>query len=173
MIPGNKIPMELKAQLFSPEYKPPAFGLNNFVREAYVPVAAEVIENKVANAVNVGQTLVPGSAGVEIPLPLTEAEAEAADQQIAATLAKIAITKKRVQNFRLKLGDAVLKANGNKELHLALKVKNRGRVRRAMRAIFGEDSDTITYSMYMEMLEAKAKLEAAEVSDYSVGKVGG
>jgi hypothetical protein len=173
MIPGNKVPVELSAKLFSSEYKPPKYDLNSFVREAYIPTTTEQVERKVANAITRGVTSVPGAAGVRIPLPLSEAEALVADEQIAATLKRIATSKKKLHNFRLRLRDEVLKANGNKELHIALNVKNRGRVKRAMRALFGEDSDTITYSMYIEMLEAKAKLEAAEVSDYSTGKVGG
>jgi len=167
MLPKNKTPRELTAGLFSPEFIPVDAQLNDFVKEAYIPVATEVTKAKVKN---IALTQTQPKSRNRIPVPLTEAEATEADKQIANTLMRIAALRAKIELTRTKLDEAITVNQGGKELGFQFDISKKPRLERAIKKLFGEKLDTVTHSMYKELLRAKADLENAEVEDYAAGR---
>lgn len=167
-IPKNRIPKELTQGIYTPELVFRDVNLNEFVREAELPARQERAKNKVINQIK-GNVNVVGS--LSAPVPLTEDEAIAADQQIAATIDRIAAARQRLTETRGLIEKAINDTNGGKELSFKMDISKKQRVKRAIRKLFGKKTDTITFSMYKELLKAKYTLESREIEDFSKGKL--
>lgn len=164
MLPKNKIPTMLTGGLFTPEYIDRNVPLNDLLQEVVIPDRKKDAGDRV-----IKKALAP-IRKTDIPVPLTELEAEEADRQIANTQQRIVAARNKLTAVRQALDEAVNTAMDGKELSFKVDVKKKPSIRRALRKLYGENLNTITYSMYKEMLEAKSLLEQREVSNYSEGK---
>lgn len=162
----NRIPKELLSSVFTPEFKERSLNLNNFIKESYLPQEKIVVAEKIETLAVEGIA----ASKLDIPIPLTEQEAEEADKQIALALDYIAKTKNKLIGFRENLSKAVLDANGGKELQFTVDISKKRRLRKAIKTLYGDEISTISYSMYIEMVKAKAMLEMKEARDFTVGK---
>jgi len=149
--------------LYNPEFVPEDLDLNDFVEE--VEVHTEEVRQVVNNK---------GSQLITEQLPITEEEAQEAAQQIKNNLLYIEETRKRVVATRAKIDDLIkssrsgTKAQGQ-ELSFKIDISKKPRIRRAIQKLFGYKTDTITYSMYKELLMAKNNLEQDEAHAYVSG----
>lgn len=160
-----RISKQLLGGLFNPEFIPANIQLNDLVREGIAVERTEAAQTSVINRV---ENPTPKTLG-QIPVPLTEAEATEADKLIEQTTLRVQALKQKLIDTRSQLQQAVNTANNGKELSFDVDVSKKPRVRRALRKLYGQDLKNITYSMYVEMLEAKHTLETQEVDKYSKG----
>lgn len=158
-----RIPKDLIRGLYIPEFIPKDVNLNDLVREGVVVEKAEAAKTTVASKI-------ANPTPAKIPIPITDTEADEADHQLLNTALRIQATKQKLTNVRNALDQAILTSNGGKELGFTMDVSKKPRVKRALRKLFGVKTNTITHSMYIEMLKAKSEIEKQEVSDYSKGK---
>ena len=163
LIPDPTIPSEFVGGLYNPEFLPEDLDLNDFVEEV------EVRNEEVRQSLDV-----KSSQGVTTRLPITEEEAAEAAAQIKTTLKRLETTKERIQSIRSQIdllvrpgGSAA--GGGSSELSFRLDISKKPRLRRAIQKLFGYKTDTITYSMYKELLRAKNQLEQDESYAYVAG----
>lgn len=107
-----------------------------------------------------------------IPIPLTEAEAKAADEAIETTLRRISETELKVKRVQGMVDEQVGTAIGKSgDLAFKLDISKRQTLKKAVRVLFGYKTDFIDYSMYREMVKARAQLEQTEGTEYYEGKL--
>lgn len=164
-LPKSKLPREFVTGLFNPQFMPQDPDLNDLVREGVqierTEAAATVIQNRIADPTP------KTSSGV--PVPVTEAQAEEADRQILNTQLRIQAAKQKLLATRATVDEAIRSSTGGKELSFKVDISRKPHVKKALRRLTGQKLDTITYSMYVEMLKAKSELEKKEVDEYSKG----
>lgn len=167
-IPKNKLPNEITKGLYNPAYVPREVNLNDFVQEAELPARQQEAKRTVQKRIKAQD---PANPNAGIPIPLTEAEAEAADLQIAATLERIKVAREKLLTTRARLEESISATTGGKELGFQVDIKGKKSLQRAIKKLFGKKHDTITFSMYKELLAAKYLLESQEIEDFSKGKL--
>jgi hypothetical protein len=106
----------------------------------------------------------------DIPVPLTEAQAAAADLRIKTALANIGVARQKIKDLRLEL-DKKIKDLNNESTSFSIDIKGKPRLVRAIKKLWGEKKTEITFDMYKELLEAKQILEKQEVKNFSSGKI--
>ena len=97
--------------------------------------------------------------------PLTPEEAMIVDEQIGIMLTALIETKERIGRIKTHIDNKAIEKN----VAFSLDIDNKLALRRAVRIMFGNRTNTITYSMYKEALEAKRTLEKQEANDYVKG----
>jgi ribosomal protein L23 len=152
--------------IYVPEFSPEDVDVANFIAEV------EVEQEKTTKAVN-AKVAKSSTPTTDIPVPITEAESQEIDRRIDAALKDIAERKEQVASIR-KLLDAQVQpstsaASGSSEYNFKLDISRKRRIKKAIKALFGIKTDTITYSMYKEMLAARAQLEQEEAEGYVSG----
>lgn len=171
-IPENGLPKELIDGLWEPSFLPEEVNLNEFIQDEVVDqeIVQQSLESKQANV------LTGVTAGVDdVPIPLTEAEAAEADRQIDATLSRIDATLGRISATRGLINQVAGTGSGTSsgtsggELSFTLDISKKRRIRRAVKRIFGIKTDEITYSMYIDAIEARRLLENQEATGYVKG----
>lgn len=165
-LPKNKLPKDFGTGLFTPEFIVRNVNLNDFVVEAELPRKSDEAVKRVERKVR-GQS---ASTRGDVPIPLTEAEAVAADERIASTLARIQYARERIVDAKAQIDEAITFSTGGKELSFKMDISKKKSLQRAIKKLFGQKLDTITYNMYKEMLVAKHQLEKEEIQDFAKGK---
>jgi hypothetical protein len=158
--------------LFSPEYADREMQLNDLVQEVVIPARKEEATKRVKQRIQTEPGLpkeAPSAGG--IPIPLTPEEADEADRQMVETLKRISATKAKLEFVREQIGAAINTELGGKELSFKVDISKKHGVERALKKLYSERVETITYSMYVDMLRAKTELEKAEVADYASGRI--
>jgi len=117
-----------------------------------------------------GAPVIPSTGPNRVPVPLTAEEADAADLLMAQTLNRLQAFNQKLASARAQIDEAINSELDGKELSFAIDVKKKHGVARALKKLYGEKKETITYAMYKEMLAAKVELEKKEVADYAAGK---
>ncbi len=170
-LPTNKktLSRQFTSGLFNPELAPRDLQLNDLVQEVVIPQRKLDAERSLKNRIQTepGMPKAPDIKGV--PIPLTIEESEEADRQIAKTLERIQATYTKLASTREKISAAINSELDGKELSFKVDISKKRRVERAIKSLYGERLETITYSMYLEALKAKAEMEKKEVSDYANG----
>ena len=149
----------LSSEVYSPDYVPEDTNLNDFLFTTDI----QGVSNKV------GQRL-REDAG-EQKTPLTKEESDFIDESIKLTQRRIVSTRKRIASVKGKVDEemsTLADARGG-EISFKLDISKKPRIKRAIKKLFGIKSDTITYSMYKELLEARDLLEARESDEYVNG----
>lgn len=167
-IPDPFLVREFIDGLYHPEFIPEDVDLNNFLIETE---ADEIVRQSLESKKLPAATLQPDAQSFSgVPIPLTEAEAREADRQIEATLQRITDTREKIDLVRSKIDQAVKPtgSDGN-ELSFKMDISRKKSLRRAIKRLFGIKTDTITYSMYKEMLVAKKTLETQQGEAYANG----
>ena len=149
---------EVLEGVYRPEYIPEDGDVIEFVLDER-QTQAESLQGLVRKAVKTRAN------PIDSTIPLTLEEAEEADKIIQKTLGRITETRMRISKLR-KFIDNVASPKDGKELSFKLNISKRPTLRRAVRRVFGFDTDTITYSMYKEALERKQALEKQEADNY-------
>lgn len=157
--PKNPLDQELIGGLYIPEFLPREIDLKRFVLDP-VEDAQELASSLDAK--------VQAAERSEDFTPLTPAEAELADKRIDALVDEIRATRARISDTRDGIGVQVSPKGGN-ELSFKMDISKKPSLRRAITAVFGIKTDTITYSMYIRCLELKRQIEAEEAGDYTAG----
>ena len=103
-----------------------------------------------------------------VTAPLTQEEAALVDQRIDKLLESIGDTRDRVADTQKRIELQVAPKDGN-ELSFKLDIRKKPSLKRAIAAVFGVKSDTITYSMYKQCVELKRLLEEEESDNYVAG----
>lgn len=93
--------------------------------------------------------------------PLTREESEYADEQFALLRAEAANLRKEVKDIVGRIDEAI--ANGPE---LSLDISDKPLLKKAVRKVFGYNSNLITYGMYKEVLAMKRAHEKTELADY-------
>lgn len=106
----------------------------------------------------------------DVPVPLTEEQAEVLDLRIKTALSNIQSMRKQLQDVRTELSNRIL-AQDTESISFTFDIKKKQRLQRAIKKLWGEKLDTINFDMYKELLEAKKKLEQQEVEKFSAGKI--
>lgn len=178
MIPKNRLtlPQEITKGLFSPEYIARKQGLNDLLQEVVVPERkAEAKDRMIQRAARPLEAPLKsdrsGSPQGVVPIPVTAEEAEEADRQIAQTLQRIQAVRNKMDLVRTRVDQAISDELSGKELSFTVDIEGKRAVERAIKSLYGEPLEVITYSMYKDMLAAKAQMERDEVKDFSVGKI--
>jgi ribosomal protein L23 len=162
-IPEPRFNAGLVGGLYTPTFSPADLDLANYVKE--VEVEREDIRNRVEKKVEQASFLTDSA-----PIPLTEDEARMADEKIDNVLARIDSTKEKIEELRKQV-DTLSAPRGGKDSELSFKldISRKPRIKRAIKALFGIKTDTITYTMYKQMLRAKSLLEQEEAEGYAKG----
>lgn len=170
-LPENRITKELTQGLFKPEYVMRDVNLNDAIQIVNNEKLKEDANKKITNQLNgpVINTAFNANSN-RIPIPLTEAEAEEADRQIKRVLERIIATRNKINDLRNNIDSEIEAELNGKELSFIMDISKKPRIRRAIKKLFGEKTNTITYAMYKEMLAAKTQLEKDEIADYAKGK---
>lgn len=170
-LPENRITKELTQGLFKPEYVMRDVNLNDAIQIVNNEKVKEDANKKITNQLNgpVINTAFNANSN-RIPIPLTEAEAEEADRQIKRVLERIIATRNKITDLRNNIDSEIEAELNGKELSFIMDISKKPRIRRAIKKLFGEKTNTITYAMYKEMLAAKTQLEKDEIADYAKGK---
>ena len=106
----------------------------------------------------------------EIPIPLTEAQAEAIDLRIKSALSNIGSARKGLQDVRQDLEKRIIDQD-TESVSFSIDIKKKGRLARAIKKLWGEKREELTFNMYKELLEAKKKLEQQEIEKFASGKM--
>jgi len=167
------VPEELLKGLFDNEFVPEFTQLNDadFDPEKILENIKQDIDKKIESV----QT--SNIFDTEIRRPLTPAEAEVLDKEIASLLGEVANTKKRIGNLLGFIDDQAGPsgggtAGGQSEVAFSLDIEGKRMLKRAVKVVFGEKVDTISYSMYLAAKAAKKKIEEEEVKEYTSGAWG-
>ncbi len=155
---------ELLEGVYNPEFFPEELDVTDFLKTDMVDVAQKTLQPKIDAP---PQENPAGTSNA----PLTVEEANEADRRIELTKQRLKLTRERVANVRSRLDDemAAFASERGAEVNFKLEIKKKGRVKRAIRRLFGRKTDTITYSMYLELLAAKERLEDEESDGYVNG----
>ena len=167
-VPDPALVSEFIDGLYHPEFIPEELDLTNFLVEVErEDLVRESLEKKKTSAATLAPSpQTPGGA----PLLLTEAEAREADRQIEATLQRIKDTRGQINLVRSKIDQAIESSGGGgSEFSFKMDISKKPRIRRAIKKLFGVKTDTITYSMYKDMLAAKKSLETEQAEAYTEG----
>jgi hypothetical protein len=160
----NKSPF---SPLYNPEYIPEKLNVQDFIS---VQEVVEVVnEDKTTEAIP-GAGKAVSSNG--LPIPLTPKEAEQALIEIRNTKTNLKIIKEKIKTTRQQIDKEIatgLSARNKSELAFKLNIKGKPMLRRAVRQVFGIDTDTITYSMYKELLQMRQTLEIEDADGYVRG----
>jgi hypothetical protein len=164
----GKLPKSVLQGLYTPEFLPEELRLNEFVYTDTSGEARQKIDRRKT------ESLKPQSFDPQkTPVPLTEAEAAEADIAIDATLGRIAKVRDRISATKEMINKGVLDTSSGKgaaEIQFDVKVKGKPFLRKAIRKLFGERRDTITYSMYLEALALKRRIENEQAEGYTSGE---
>lgn len=106
----------------------------------------------------------------DVPVPLTEEQAEVLDLRIKTALSNIQSMRNQLQDVRTELSNRII-AQDTESISFTFDIKKKQRLQRAIKKLWGEKLDTINFDMYKELLEAKKKLEQQEVDKFSAGKI--
>ena len=128
-------------------------------------IANPIVEDVVPNT-EIKKPTTPGSSS---DVPLTEEEALAVDKEIEDTLERIQNTREVIKATKTKIDSLVNLHSNNEELVFELDISKKPRIKRAIRKVFGMNTNTITYSMYKELLKAKNQLEKEQGQGYVKG----
>lgn len=121
----------------------------------------DVVEEKIRNA-----PLAKLISGSEIPKPLTLAEAQAIVSQIIQTKNDIARTRNRISGILSQIDNAGITSQNGREIGFSININKKTQLKRAIKKVFGVNTNTITYSMYRAALNAKRQLEKEETDEY-------
>lgn len=135
-----------------------------------IPDYVEVIEKQEILQAAEKEVDVKIKALGEIPVPLTEAQAEVVDQRIQASLANINVARKALSDLRLEL-DKKIREQDSESISFAIDLKGKPRLGRAIKKLWGEKRQSFTFDMYKELLEAKKKLESDEINKFTNGRI--
>lgn len=106
-----------------------------------------------------------------VPIPITELESYAIDNEITKTLERMKVVRSKVNNIRSIIDTTVnTAAQAGGSLDFNVDVSHRSSLKRAIKNLFHTKLDTITYEMYKAMLVAKTELEKSQGKDYYNGK---
>lgn len=167
-VPDFALSREFIQGLYKPELVPDQVDLTNFVTE--VDKTAKVQASLAAKINATAPTAQPGNGSF---IPLTEEEAREADFQIEAMLERVKVTRDKIELIRTRLDESISASTSGGdggELTFKMDISRKPRLRRAIKKLFGQKTDKITYKMYKEMLRAKANLEKEEAGVYTSGK---
>lgn len=156
-------PRSLVQQIYDPAYLPEKLNMAEFV--GFVdPATQEERQAKVEEQLK--NTPIARMLSGDSPKPLSLEEAEAIDEEIARTQQAIRVTRSRIKTLRSQIDQVGFTAEGGQEASFKLDISKRGHLKRAVKSVFGQKTDTITYSMYKAALDAKRQLEDSEANDY-------
>jgi hypothetical protein len=159
-IPEPEISDKLISGLYSPNYLPEDLDLTNFIEE--VEVQESVPEVTIAYEQKTTST--------NQRLPVTQREAQEIQRQTEITLKRISTMRQKIATIQNKIDDRVGSQSGDKdEFAMTLNISKKPRIKRAIKHIFGYKTNVVTFSMYKEMLKAKASLEEEEAQGYLDG----
>lgn len=102
----------------------------------------------------------------DIRKPLTPEQAEVVQRQVQGTLAKAARIRKKIDVLESQVDEVLLSGGGSgKEVSFKLDIKQKPRLKLAVKLLTGRVTNTITYSTYKEALRIKKELEAENGKD--------
>ena len=145
--------------IYRPDYEPEDLKLVGAL--ALDEDDLKVVEERVAE---VEQKLL----SADVPTPLTEEEAAVIEGKVDEMRDAIAQTRRRISRISSKI-DQQAAPDGQAEISFNVDLKKKGRLRPAIRKVFGVTPETLTYSMYKSALQAKRQIEESEASDYTSG----
>lgn len=99
---------------------------------------------------------------------LTVEEAAVVDAQIDSMIAYASAIKDHIIVVDKKIQDHVRSVP--LEADVSVDLENRPTLRRALKRLYGQESEVITYDMYREAVDALRKLENEDVKDYVANK---
>jgi hypothetical protein len=173
-IPDNMLPESVLKGLYNPQFTPEDKILN----EQLIDPAGrkqeihQRLQEKLSKALTpdppIGSRNTSSATDRGIPRPLTEEEAEEIDRYIESLKERVAATRTRIADLRKFIDETANPSQGN-ELAFKVDISKKGSLKRAVRKVFGEKTDTITYSMYKAALEQKRLIEEQESDGYVNG----
>jgi len=159
-IPDIEISDKFISGLYSPSHLPKDLNLTNFIEEVEEPIGISkeetVYEPKILDS------------GQELPVSLEESRE--VQRQTELTLKRIDDTRKKILEIQNKIDSMLSSKSGDKdEFAVTMDISKKPRIKRAIKRVFGYKTDIITFSMYKEMLKAKASIEEEEAQGYLDG----
>lgn len=148
------LPRQIVDQLFDPTIPVDKLDLNQFIQTDAVD------QDKVEQSVD-QKVAVPLE---DVPRPLTREESEEVDKRISFTRARVAAQLQRIHETKKRI-DSLIPAG----FQFSLDISKQPTLKRAIQKVFGIKTNTITYEMYKEVIEAKKLLEKGESEVYLNG----
>lgn len=166
-IPSNALPSQALRNVFDPQFLPEELNVSDYLQEVETQTkpTQEIVSSIESKQLNGIRGLVS-----DVAIPLTEDEAAEIDRQINATLNRISVTQQQIHRIQSNIEEQLSNSNKSGEYAINMDISKKPRIRRAIKKLFGYKTDTITFSMYKQMLEAKHLIEEQESSDYLAGE---
>ncbi len=102
----------------------------------------------------------------DIRKPLTPEQAEVVQRQVQTTLAKAARIRAKIDELESRVDEVLLSGGGSgKEVSFKLDIKQKPRLKLAVKLLTGRLTNTLTYSTYKEALRIKKELEEENGKD--------
>lgn len=165
MANNARVPSGVLQGLYTPEFLPEELRLNEFVYSDNREENKKKLGKKKKESLR-PQILDPAT----VPVPLTEAEAAEVDIAINATLKRLSSVREKIASTKDAINQSVMDSKGGAEIQFDVKVKGKPFLRKAIRKLFGEKRDTITYAMYLEALALKKRIEQEQAEGYTSGE---
>lgn len=154
-----------------PKNKLPRFGI---VTSDFVPEAADLIdaisiqEEEVTDAKTSVDIRLANPTPIIASGTLTKQESEEVDRQIDAMIQDITATRNQIVSMKKRIAEDVqaLSANAGGELGFEMDISKNPVLKEAARKLFGRRVKVLTYSMYLEMLNAKKQMELEDIAGY-------
>lgn len=140
---------------FSPEFETKQGDLAEFIFKKYVPEPEEIISKS-----SLGKMVLNGLA----PKPLTLEEAKEIIKEKEETIGRIDTTLSLIDELE-DLIEKEIEAEKD-ELNITISNDTKSELKKALRKVFGQKQNTVTYEMYRQLLKAKEEIEESEVEEY-------
>lgn len=136
---------------YDPSFIPKDLDINNFVQqESYE-------KSKVVEKVN------KKISDIDFDKNLSYEESLVVDEYMQSLKEQIATTKDKIALLKTTITEQALV---DQEFTIDFNAKAKPSVQRAIKRVFGSKQETITYSMYLQALEAKNRLEKQDAEEY-------
>lgn len=148
------LPRSILDGIYSPEHLPRIADLTDYIENDQT--VSQKLEAEVDRLIEFPE---PGSQG-----RMTEAQAKLVDQRIDAMISEIKETRERIAGIQKYIDDIGI---GERIPNFSVDLTKKKNIKKAIQKTFNRKTNTITYEMYKEALQAKKLLESQEASAYT------